>query len=133
MANNGFIPRQQKAATKNSWKTLPMPQEHVTVPLDIALTAGQMANVRLGHIPEAMEDHWFMYCTDTRICYHRSWTGYCIFEAEYEASGDGYKVTCLTINTDKEQHTATPKEAEARFRSLLKSSCEAGSGSCPGW
>ena len=118
--------RRKEAATQDSWKTLPMPEKHVTVPMDIALTADQMANVRLGHIPVAMEDHWFMYCTDSRICYHRSWTGYCIFEADYEASGDGFKVTRLTINTDPEEHTATPEEAEARFRSLLKSSCQAG-------
>lgn len=114
---------QREAATKDSWKTLPMPAKHVTVPMDIPLTAGQMANVRLGHIPMAMEDHWFMYCTDSRICYHRSWTGYCIFEADYEASGDGFRVTGLTINTDPEQHTATPEEAEDRFRGLLSSSC----------
>ena len=113
-----------RAATKKSWKNRPMPEKNVTVPMDIGLTAGQMARVRLGHIPEAMEDHWFMYCSEHTIHYHRSWTGYCIFEAEFEARGDGYVITSLTINQDPDEHTDDLEGAKARFVSLLKSQCK---------
>ena len=113
------IPEKKEIATKDSWKTRPMPEKQVTVPLDLRLTGGQMARIRCGHIPEAMEDHWFMYCDDERIRYYRSWTGNCIFEAAFEASGDGYRVTRLTINQDPEEHKATPEKAAALFAALL--------------
>ena len=117
--------RVSKIANRKSWQTQPMPEKQVTVPLDIKLSDAQMARLRRGHIPEAMEDHWFMYCDGKFIHYHRSWTGYCIFEAAYEKAPDGYRVTSLTINQDPEQHTATPEEALERFRSLLEADAEA--------
>ena len=40
------------------------------------ISAEAMQEVRYGHIPEAMEDHWFMYCDESTIRYHRSWKGY---------------------------------------------------------
>ena len=37
-----------------------------------------MDQIRAGHIPEMMEDKWFIYWQDDRLFFHRSWTGYCI-------------------------------------------------------
>lgn len=110
----------EKIANQNSWKTQPMPERHVTVPLGIHLTEEQMARIRPGHIPEDMGDHWFMYCTEDSIRYFRSWTGYFIFEAAYEKAPDGYTVTRLTINQDPDQVRIGADEAEAQFRSFLR-------------
>ena len=117
------IPQKQERATRDSWKTLPMPEKSVTVPLDLRLSDAQMAIVLYGHIPEAMEDHWFMYCADNRIHYHRSWTGFCLFEASFEESTDGFRVTSLTINQDPEQYRADPMKAKALFCALLLKEC----------
>ncbi len=117
------IPQKREMATKDSWKTLPMPEKHVTVPMDLRLTDTQMATVLYGHIPEAMEDHWFMYCADNRIHYHRSWTGLCIFEATFEESSDGFRISSLTINQDPEQFGANPEKATALFCALLTEEC----------
>ena len=102
-----------------------MPAQRVTVPLGIHLTEEQMARIRPGHIPEDMGDHWFMYCTEDRICYFRSWTGYFVFEAAYEKTSEGYKVTSVTINQAPDQVRIGADEAEAQFRSLLKHAGEA--------
>lgn len=117
------IPEKRETATQDSWNTLPMPEKHVTVPLDLRLTDKQMATVLLGHIPEAMEDHWFMYCANNQIHYHRSWTGLCIFEAAFEESFDGFRVSNLTINQDPEQCRSEPEKATALFCALLMEEC----------
>lgn len=117
------IPEKRETATQDSWNTLPMPEKHVTVPLDLRLTDKQMATVLLGHIPEAMEDHWFMYCANNQIHYHRSWTGLCIFEAAFEKSFDGFRVSNLTINQDPEQCRSEPEKAAALFCALLMEEC----------
>ena len=119
LAGRDPMPAKREIATRDSWKTLPMPAKQVTVPMDLPLTEKQMAVLRYGHIPEVMEDHWFMYCTDDRICYHRSWSGICILEAAYAKCPGGYRVTRLTVNQDPEEYTGTPEEATSLFKNLL--------------
>ena len=98
------IPPKSKVATKNSWKTLPMPDKNIVVPLNMTLPSDVMRIIKYGHIPEAMEDHWFMYCDDDTIRYYRSWSGICIYEAKYEGCGVGYRLVYLRINRDPEQY-----------------------------
>ncbi len=122
------IPPKTKVATKDSWKTMPMPDKHVVFPANVTIPKEKMAIIKYGHIPEAMEDHWFMYCDEDTIHYHRSWTGLCIFEAKYEACAEGYKITELAINRDPEQFSNTDDEKCAYlFMALLANECGADS------
>lgn len=80
------LPDKKKTATANDWKIQPMTDdasEKSCIELHIPIPKGAMDILRLGHIPEAQEDHWFMYCDDEYIRYYRSWTGICAFEAHY--------------------------------------------------
>lgn len=105
-------------ATAEDWQTEPMPKENISrVDIHIALSAEQMAGLRMGHIPTCQEDHWFMYVDDTHIHIYRSWTGICVFEARYVAEGEKYAVVQLLIN-----HNAgdfTDEYAMALFRVLI--------------
>ena len=56
--------------------------------------------LRRGHIPDAMEDHWFMYSDDKAIRYYRSWTGMPAFEARYVKTNLGAKITSLKMNRE---------------------------------
>ena len=85
------IPVKTVVATKDSWTIMPMPEQHTTIPVGVILPENAMECVKYGHIPDAMEDHWFMYCDDNTIRYYRSWTGFCIYVAKYEDDGK----TCL--------------------------------------
>lgn len=84
------IPVKTVVATKDSWSIMPMPEQHTTIPVGVILPENAMECVKYGHIPDAMEDHWFMYCDDNTIRYYRSWTGFCIYVAKYEKVDDGY-------------------------------------------
>ena len=98
------IPKKTEVATKDSWKTKPLPEKNVLLPLNVTIPHEAMQVVKYGHIPEAMEDHWFMYCDEDTICYYRSWSGICIFVAKYVEEGDKCTITELQVNRDPEQY-----------------------------
>lgn len=107
-------------ATADSWETQPMPKEQIEVALNIKLSEERMQQVEMGIIPQEMEDRWFMYCSDGHMRWFRSWTGYCIFDAEYIRDGGGYLITTLHINADRSQYTPdTTQDSINTFRSLL--------------
>ena len=114
------IPQKTKVATKDSWNIEPMPGKHTTIPMDESIPSAAMRIVKYGHIPDAMEDHWFMYCDETTIRYYRSWTGFCIYVAKYEDDGETCRITELTVNREPEQYTCTDNEHDvALFMALL--------------
>jgi len=114
------IPAKTEVATKDSWKTLPMPGNNTTISMNVMISREAMDIVKMGHIPSAMEDHWFMYCDDDTIRYYRSWTGICIFAAKYEECGEQYRITELTANREQEQYGSTDDEHDvALFLALL--------------
>lgn len=43
------------------------------IAFDFRISAEAMDIIRKGHIPEAQENHWFMYCDDEYIRDYRSW------------------------------------------------------------
>ena len=114
------IPEKTEVATEDSWKTLPMPDSNTTIPMDVVISREAMDIVKMGHIPSAMEDHWFMYCDESSIRYYRSWTGICIFVAKFEEYGEQYTITELTVNREQEQYGSTDDEHDvALFLALL--------------
>ena len=114
------IPEKKKIASKDSWNIEPMPEKHTTIPMDESIPSAAMHIVKYGHIPDAMEDHWFMYCDEKTIRYYRSWTGFCIYVAKYEDDGETCRITGLTVNRDPEQYSSTDNEHDtALFMALL--------------
>ena len=65
---------------------------HFEIPED------KMKVLMQGHIPEAQEDHWFMYCDRSHIRYYRSWTGECAFEAHFHKDKYKYIIDHLFAN-----------------------------------
>ena len=113
-------PVKKRIATKESWTTKPMPEEHITIPMDVVIPAKAMEFVKQGHIPDAMEDHWFMYCDEEKIRYFRSWTGICIFEARYRIDGKFCEITELKVNRNGNEYGETDEDSDiALFMGLL--------------
>lgn len=95
------LPEKTKTATVSDWKIQAMPSDRTTVTevvVKINLSPQTMHILKKGHIPEAMEDHWFMYCDHEYIRYYRSWTGVCVFEAHYLPNGKAYLIDRIRIN-----------------------------------
>ena len=93
------MPNKTKVAKSTSWKTEPMPPTDISrIEVNISVTEKDMLIIRKGHIPEAMEDHWFMYCDDEYIRYFRSWSGMCAFEAHFHKKENQYIIDEICIN-----------------------------------
>jgi|GEM_PF-1969872 len=110
-----------RVATPADWKTTPMPDERRTVAVERVLQPHEVARLRRGLIPGAMEDKWFVYWTDVdnrsaRVTFHRSWTGLCVFivDVALDLHGGG-RVTGAMANNAADQSRVN----DAADRSLI--------------
>lgn len=107
----------KKPATAHDWKTTPMPEAHAEFTFHRSFTPEQMELLRMGNVPEAMEDKWFWYYEDDKLYIHRSWTGYCIFIVAFDHDSD---LLHVTVNRDPEQYRCTDvHEDEYELNRLL--------------
>lgn len=118
------VDQDKQVALKSSWKTCRMPKARTVIPVDIKLTEEDLRILVLGHVPDVMEDHWFMYFDGSNIRYYRSWTGFFIYKAKVErdycSNEHGLRVTKLTVNRDPKQYSETNDEKDiALFQMLI--------------
>ena len=122
------LPEKTKTATVSDWKIQAMPSDRTMVTevvVKINLSPQTMHILKKGHIPEAMEDHWFMYCDHEYIRYYRSWTGVCVFEAHYLPNGKAYLIDRIHINHHAVDLRANKEKAgTALFCYLLNAETE---------
>ena len=97
------IAPQYMIAAKNSWKTSAMPESHETFILKRPFSDKQMQTLRMGHIPQEMEDKWFWYMEGDCLFAHRSWTGFCVYIIEFSPDGNHR----VTVNRNPEQYGCT--------------------------
>lgn len=118
-----WLPDKSKVATAESWETEPMPKDRLCVNVDFHMNAKQFALLKRGHIPQVMEDKWFMHFDEgeSEIRLYRSWTGYCIFRGKVEElPGGEYVITKVLINDAEGQyHGASIDESIALFCALV--------------
>ena len=104
-------------AVKSDWTTVDMPAEHDSFILYRLLTETDVAALKMGNIPQQMEDKWFWYCEGNTLYAHRSWTGYCIYIVQMNP---GKKEHLVTVNRFPEQYGCTDTaEDEENLNMLL--------------
>lgn len=97
----------------DDWRIAPMPALHVDIPLERRFSDAEMARVRLGVMPDRMEDKWFVYWDDSRLYLHRSWTGMCMFVAQFVEDAEGWRMVSVRANRDPGQYTQTDDAEDA--------------------
>lgn len=108
--------KKQKAAA-GDWKVMPLPEQHAEFSFRRSFTPEQMELIRLGHIPESMEDKWFWYYEDDKLHIYRSWTGYCIYVVTFRPDSD---LLHVAVNRDPKQYGSTDvHEDEYELNRLL--------------
>ena len=98
-----------RVACRGDWKTEPMPGQRESFVLDRTFSDGEMAALRCGSIPQAMEDKWFWYMEGATLWAHRSWSGYCIYRIDFREDGHH----AVTVNRDPDQYGCTSIEEDA--------------------
>ena len=98
-------------ATRADWTTTEMPEKNSTFILPRRFSANQIAALRRGNIPEAMEDKWFWFMEGDTLFAHRSWTGICVYRIDFSFADNHHKVT---VNQDPEQVGITNEQDDRR-------------------
>ena len=110
--------------TAESWQCLPFSKSK-TIKCHIELTKEEYEKLSLGYRPQSLEDHWFMYCTDTAINYFRSWTGIQIFKGHYKFENNTYLIYSLEINDNREEYFDSDTDESLKvFTELVKAACK---------
>ena len=115
---------ERRRAIKSDWKTHRMPRTRSHFDFGVEITAEEFETLAWGHIPEEMEDHWFMYFDGEAFCFHRSWTGFCIYRAYVKRSENpenrgGYVLHRVTVNRSKKQYEEENDERDGALALIL--------------
>lgn len=101
-----------KRATRENWEIKPMPELKAMLPLKRSFSIAQYQRLSWGLVPEGTQDKWFIFLEDHWLYFHRSWTGYCIYQIHLEPVLDKYHVTETWVNCDPEQHKTKNDQLE---------------------
>jgi hypothetical protein len=71
--------------------------------------------LQLGHIPEDMDDGWFIFYERGWLYFHRSWTGDCIFGVKFDGSPMGVRAVEAWASRDNERYRSPGIEPEKQL------------------
>lgn len=113
-------PKKDRIALKSSWDIKHMPRhKHTTIGIGIELSEEELIELAKGHIPDEMEDHWFMYFDGEYIRYYRSWTGICIYKGHVTRRDGSPVIGSLIVNRDPEQYGEVSDEKDRLMFEML--------------
>jgi len=103
-----MIERSSEPANRQSWPNIqPLPQQRAPLAIERAVTEEEYELISQGVIPEAMEDKWFIFLEADVLYFHRSWTGFCIYQVSLKQDGAQFKIGEALVNRDPSQYSAT--------------------------
>jgi hypothetical protein len=109
-------------AKPGDWQTRPMPATVAALPFARSFAAEELALLRRGLVPEAMEDKWFVVWHDDALWLHRSWTGLCVYRLRFAPDAGGrVRVVEALVNRDPQQYCPTDAHDLATLPWLLDS------------
>ena len=107
------------AATRDSWKTMPLPAAREVLALDRTYSAFEFDRLKEGEVPRRMEDKWFVFYEEPWLYLHRSWTGFSVYQVQFEPAAAGARVAEVLVNRDSEQYRGTDGTRDALLLSVL--------------
>jgi hypothetical protein len=75
------------ATNANSWKHLPF-AGGTPIAYSAVFSADEFERIKMGLLPRAMEDKWFVYYEEPYLYFHRSWNGIPVYRVALRLSDD---------------------------------------------
>ncbi|SFJ54365.1 hypothetical protein [Thermoflavimicrobium dichotomicum] len=82
----------------------PLPQKRAHLPLNIPISKKDFERIQAGFVPKDTDDRWYVHYKDGEIHFHRSWTGFCIFQLHVQPDKQSYCITDGWVNRDPDQY-----------------------------
>ena len=92
---------------QEDWKTNPIPKQRVKLTFNRIFSTEQTELIKVGLPAKGMEDKWFIYFENNELFFHRSWTGNCIFQVQFEHKENSLIATYIEANRDLDQYSET--------------------------
>lgn len=107
-------------ARRSDWTNKPMAATRTRIPVELHYGPGEMEAIRLGFIPDVMEDKWFIIFENQMLYCFRSWTGYEIYRAHFLALENEYVVREIVACRDLEFYLNTDDDYDiGQFQFLI--------------
>jgi hypothetical protein len=81
-----------------------MPAQHARLTWERLFSADEWRRISHGLVPTRMEQKWFVFADDFVVHFHRSSSGYCIYQMAVQPSDAGFSVVSILVNRDPEQY-----------------------------
>jgi hypothetical protein len=94
-------------ADRNSWNNSPPPIEREDFNVGWIFPGEMGQRIVAGHIPEGMDDRWFILMENGWLLFHRSWTGHCIFGLKVDASSEGVSISEGWVSRKADEYSGT--------------------------
>lgn len=75
--------------------------------LNVTCPSRESLLIARGFVPQAMEERWFVFLSEGRLCLHRRWTGILVYEVEATWRGDRLHLGHVRANRDPAQYGET--------------------------
>ncbi len=79
---------ESEVVSRGSWKTVEPEEGFVDFDYSDTFSVSEYEIMKLGLLPEAMEDKWFIYFEHPILFFHRSWTGDLIYRITLESTNE---------------------------------------------
>ena len=106
-------------AARKDWTTHPLPENHAELTVNWSYSAEEVRRLKEGLIPELMEDKWFVFHEEGKLFFHRSWTGFCVYEVEITEIEAGIRIERFKVSRDLEQYRPSSDEFDINLLRYL--------------
>ena len=106
-------------AARDSWKHEPLFDPQPIPAPHRVWTDAEMSSMRLGYVPQVMEEKWFIFMEENRLFVYRSWTGFGIYEAAFASTEGGHIIESAVVCGDNNKWQRSSDEEESAFLESL--------------
>jgi hypothetical protein len=107
-------------ATRQSWPNLQsLPAEHTRLAVERVFAEQEYARIARGLVPERMEDKWCIFLEDATLFFHRSWTGFCIFQVTLVQQRTTFAIADVLVNRDTTQYSGSTDSYDTQLLLFL--------------
>jgi hypothetical protein len=106
-------------ATRDSWKTKPLPEQFARLELDGVISAEHIPQLLQGYVPHTPQDKWFIFYEANWLYFHRATSGSCIFQLRVEPNDDHLIAPYVHVNRDPTQYRTIDDNYDVEMMAYL--------------
>lgn len=92
-----------------------MPAERERMDLPLLFSDADAEQMIEGHIPDDMDDKWFIFFEEGWLYFHRSWTGHCIYAVRLDGSPAGVRIAEAWVNRNRDEYNSPGLDTDNRM------------------